>query len=217
MTGPAVDPHLAPHWRNSALVTIDMQRDFLSESPYGLAGTTEILPALRDLVAAFRVARRPVVHIVRLYDGEDVDRVRRTMIGGGADLVRPGGKGRLLAPGLLIGEGPDLDDDLLLGGAPQPLGPHEYALYKPRWGAFYRTPLDEMLREHGVDTVVFAGCNLPNCPRASIIEASERDYRVVLAVDAVSQASDRAFRELAGIGVVLLEVSQITAGIAGRP
>ena len=216
MTGPAVDPHLAPQWRSSALVTIDMQRDFLSESPYGLAGTTEIIPALRDLLGAFRAARRPVVHTVRLYDGEDVDRVRRTMIGAGAALVRPGSRGRLLAPGLLIGEGPDLDDDLLLGGAPQPLGPHEYALYKPRWGAFYRTPLDEMLRGHGVDTVVFAGCNLPNCPRASIIEASERDYRVVLAVDAVSQASDRALRELAGIGVVLLEAAQITAGIAGR-
>ena len=216
MTTSFADPHLAPHWRSSALVTIDMQRDFLSGSPYGFAGTTEIVPALRDLVAAFRAARRPVVHIVRLYDGEDVDRVRRTMIGAGADLVRPGGEGRLIAPGLLPGDGPDLDDDLLLSGAPQALGPHEWALFKPRWGAFHRTPLDDMLRERGVDTVVFAGCNLPNCPRASIIEASERDYRVVLAVDAVSQATERAFRELAGIGVVLLDVPRITAGIAGR-
>jgi nicotinamidase-related amidase len=211
-----IDPHLVPHWDAAALVTIDMQRDFLSESPYGLAGTTEIVPALRDLVAAFRAARRPVVHIVRLYDGDDVDRVRRTMIGAGADLVRLGSEGRLLAPGLLIGDGPDLDDDLLLSGAPQPLGPHEYALYKPRWGAFHRTPLDAMLRGQGVDTVVFAGCNLPNCPRASIIEASERDYRVVLAVDAISQATGQAFRELAGIGVVLLDVAAISAGIAER-
>ena len=35
----SIDPHLAPHWDTSALVTIDMQRDFLSESPFGLAGT----------------------------------------------------------------------------------------------------------------------------------------------------------------------------------
>ena len=212
----AIDPHLAPHWRSSALVTIDMQRDFLPESPYGLAGTTEILPALRELVAAFRAARRPVVHIVRLYDGEDVDRVRRTMIGAGAELVRPGGEGRLLAPGLLLGEGPELDDALLLSGAPQPLGPHEYALFKPRWGAFYRTSLDEMLRERQADTVVFAGCNLPNCPRASIVEASERDYRVVLATDAISRATEQGLREVAGLGVVLLDVAAITAGLAGR-
>jgi nicotinamidase-related amidase len=212
----SIDPHLVPHWRNCALVTIDMQRDFLSESPYGLAGTTELVPALRELVDAFRAARRPVVHIVRLYAGEDVDLVRRSLIAGGADMVRPGGKGRLLAPGLLIGDGPDLDDDLLLGGAPQPLGPHEYALFKPRWGAFYRTPLDDMLRGWDVDTVVFAGCNLPNCPRASIIEASERDYRVVLATDAISQATEQGLREVAGLGVVLLDVEAISAGLAGR-
>lgn len=216
MTGTAIDPHLAPHWGTSALVTIDMQRDFLSESRFGLAGTTEIVPALRELVDAFRAARRPIVHIVRLYRGDDVDLVRRTLVGAGAEMLRPGSEGRLLAPGLLIGDGPGLDDDLLLGGRPQPLGPHEYALFKPRWGAFYRTPLDEMLREREVDTVVFAGCNLPNCPRASIVEASERDYRVVLATDAISRATEQGLREVAGLGVVLLDVAAITAGLAGR-
>ncbi|PRY21640.1 isochorismatase family cysteine hydrolase [Pseudosporangium ferrugineum] len=216
MTGSAVDAHLAPHWGAAALVTIDMQRDFLSESRYGLSGTTEIVPPLRDLIDAFRTASRPIIHIVRLYRGDDVDRVRRTLIGSGADMVRPGTPGRLLAPGLLPGDGPDLDDDLLLAGKPQPLGPHEYALFKPRWGAFYRTPLDDMLREREVDTVVFAGCNLPNCPRASIIEASERDYRVVLAADAVSQATGQGLREVAGLGVVLLDVAEIVAGLAVR-
>ncbi|MEV8503841.1 isochorismatase family cysteine hydrolase [Actinoplanes sp. NPDC051475] len=216
MTGTAIDPHLAPHWGTSALVTIDMQRDFLSESRFGLAGTTEIVPALRELVDAFRAARRPIVHIVRLYRGDDVDLVRRTLVGAGAEMLRPGTEGRLLAPGLLIGDGPGLDDDLLLGGRPQPLGPHEYALFKPRWGAFYRTPLDEMLRDREVDTVVFAGCNLPNCPRASIVEASERDYRVVLATDAISRATEQGLREIAGLGVVLLDVGAITAGLAGR-
>ncbi|MEV4640683.1 isochorismatase family cysteine hydrolase [Actinoplanes sp. NPDC049548] len=216
MTGSAIDPHLAPHWETSALVTIDMQRDFLSESRYGLAGTTEIVPALRELLDAFRAARRPVVHIIRLYEGDDVDRVRRTLLAAGAGMVRPGTEGRLLAPGLLPGDGPRLDDDLLLSGAPQVLGPHEYALFKPRWGAFYRTPLDAMLREQGADTVVFAGCNLPNCPRASIVEASERDYRVVLAIDAISQATEEGLREVAGLGTVLLPVAEISAGLAGR-
>ena len=58
----------------------------------------------------------------------------------------------------------------------------------------------EWLAAHGVDTLVFAGCNLPNCPRASIIEAHERDYRVVLVTDAVSQATAQGLREIAGIG-----------------
>ena len=210
------DPHLAPHWATSALVTIDMQRDFLSGQPYGLAGTTEIVPALRSLIDAFRAAGRPVVHIVRLHRGDDVDRVRRTLIAGGAQLARPGTDGRLLAPGLLPGDAPELDDELLLAGRPQELGPGEYALFKPRWGAFYRTPLDELLRGHDVDTVVFAGCNLPNCPRASMIEASERDYRVVLASDAISQVSEQGLREVAGIGVVPVPAAEIVARVTAR-
>ncbi len=137
--------------------------------------------------------------------------MRRTLIDGGARLARPGTDGRLLAPGLLPGDGPDLDDKLLLDGRAQLLGRDEYALFKPRWGAFYRTPLDDLLREHGIDTVVFAGCNLPNCPRASMIEASERDYRVVLATDAVSQAGEQGLREVAGIGVVLAPTAEIVA------
>ena len=204
----AVDRHLAPHWETAALITIDMQRDFLSDAPFGLAGTTEILPNLGKLAEAFRATGRPIVHIVRLYPpgGQDVDRVRRTLVEGGAVFVRPGSPGRLLAPGLAPTD--DLDDEALLRGEPQRLGPAEYALYKPRWGAFYRTRLDDLLADHGVDTLVFAGCNLPNCPRASIIEAHERDYRVVLVTDAVSQASEQGFREIAGLGTVLCTTAE---------
>jgi nicotinamidase-related amidase len=204
----AVDPHLEPHWDSAALITIDMQRDFLSDGPFGLAGTTEILPNLEKLTKAFRSAGRPIVHIVRLYpaDGHDVDRVRRTLVQAGAEFAQPGTPGRLLAKGLAPTD--ELDDELLLRGEPQLLGPAEYALYKPRWGAFYRTHLDELLTKHGVDTLVFAGCNLPNCPRASIIEAHERDYRVVLVTDAVSQSSDQGFREIAGLGTVLCTTAE---------
>jgi len=203
-----MDPHLEPHWNSAALITIDMQRDFLSEGAYGVAGTTETIPNLIKLTETFRSTGRPIVHIVRLYpaDGQDVDRVRRTIVQDGATFVRPGTPGRLLAAGLAPTN--NLDDDALLRGEPQVLGPREYALYKPRWGAFYRTGLEDLLRGHGVDTLVFAGCNLPNCPRASIIEAHERDYRVVLITDAVSQASDQGFREIAGLGTVLCTTTE---------
>lgn len=205
------DPHLAPHWATAGLITIDMQRDFLSDAPYGVLGTTEILPELTRLAAAFRAAGKPIVHIVRLYQGDDVDRVRRALIEDGADFVRPGSPGRLLAQGLAPEA--ELDDDLLRRGEPQLLGPKEYALFKPRWGAFYRTPLAGLLADHGVDTLVFAGCNMPNCPRASIIEAHERDFRVVLATDAISNASDQGYREIGGIGTTLLSTDAIITSV----
>jgi nicotinamidase-related amidase len=211
------DPHIAPHWDSAALITIDMQRDFLSDRPFGLAGTTEVVPNLRKLTEAFRAAKRPIVHVVRLYPrtGDDVDRVRRSLIASGANFVSPGDPGRLLAPGLPPAGAPDLDDALLLGGEPQPLGPGEYAVYKPRWGAFYRTPLADLLTGLGVDTLVFSGCNLPNCPRASIIEAHERDFRVALATDAVSQVSDHGFREIAGLGTTLFRTAEVVALLHG--
>jgi nicotinamidase-related amidase len=149
------DPHLTPHWATSALITIDVQRDFLSESPYGVPGTTEVLP-----------------------------------------------------PGA-----PPLDPELLLSGEPQPLGEREVALFKPRWGAFYRTRLDDLLRGWGVDTLVVAGCNFPNCPRATLVEGSERDYRLVLADDAVSRLHDIGRTEMTGIGVNLLPVKEITTAL----
>jgi nicotinamidase-related amidase len=100
-----------------------------------------------------------------------------------------------------------------LDGGVQRLGPHEVAIFKPRWGAFYRTPLEDHLRQHDVSTVVFAGCNFPNCPRTSIYEASERDFRIVLVRDAISGLYQRGERELAGIGVQLMDASEVEASL----
>jgi nicotinamidase-related amidase len=82
-------------------------------------------------------------------------------------------------------------------------------MYKPRWGAFYKTALEEFLQDRGIDTLVFSGCNYPNCPRTSIYEASERDFRVVLAQDAISQLYSKDKEELKNIGVSLLSASEI--------
>jgi nicotinamidase-related amidase len=214
MTQPA-DPHVIAHWDRCALVTIDMQRDFLSDSPYGLAGTTEVIPQLRQLGEAFRAGRRPIIHIVRLYErgGGNAERSRRALLANGAELVTPGSVGSQLADGLAPQGAPDLDPALLMAGEVQPLGVNEYAIFKPRWGAFYQTPLQDLLTELGVDTIVFAGCNFPNCPRASIVEASERDYRIVLATDAISQATPQGFADLRRIGVNLHSTPDILAAL----
>ncbi|MBB5782633.1 cysteine hydrolase family protein [Nonomuraea jabiensis] len=209
------DPHLAPRWATSALLTIDVQRDFLSEAPYGVAGTSEVLPTLAGLATAFRAAGRPIVHIVRLYDpdGHDADLVRRTLLASGAAIVAPDSPGSDIAPELLPPDAPPLKAGLLLSGEPQPLGEREVALFKPRWGAFYRTRLDELLRGWEVDTLVVAGCNFPNCPRATLVEASERDYRLVLADDATSRLHDVGRTEMTGIGVALLPAEAIAGAL----
>lgn len=207
--------YTSPDFRSMALLTIDMQQDFLDGQPCEIPGTSEILPRLEALVAAFRHARAPVVHMVRLYkrDGSNVDLCRRGMVEEGAAIVRPGTGGSELALPLLPARDVRLDAALLLSGAAQPLGPKEWAIYKPRWGAFFQTPLEKHLSALGITTLAFAGCNFPNCPRTSIYEASERDFRIILVEDAVSGLYDRGREEMTAIGVKLMSAELLAQSI----
>ena len=81
-------------------------------------------------------------------------------------------------------------------------------MYKPRWSAFYQTPLEEHLRALGVTTLVLCGCDFPNGPRATIYAGGSRDFRMVLVTDAVSGASEIGLREIGQIGVYLMPADQ---------
>jgi nicotinamidase-related amidase len=109
----------------------------------------------------------------------------------------------------------ELDVDLLLRGGLQQVGADEHVMFKPRWNAFFGTPLDQWLRELGVDTVVVAGCNFPNCPRGTLFGASERDYRAVAVADALSGWTVTAASELAGIGVHTMTADVASNAVLG--
>jgi nicotinamidase-related amidase len=200
-----------PDFGSMALITIDVQNDFLNGQPFEIPGTSEILPQMRTLVETFRNAGRPVIHIVRLYkrDGSNADLCRRSAVEQGAALVCPGTSGAELAPPLLPSQESKLDAELLFSGAAQPIAQNEWVIYKPRWGAFFGTSLEEHLRKLGITSLAFAGCNFPNCPRASIYEASERDFRIILVEDAISSLYDRGREEMTNIGVVLMNSEQL--------
>ena len=215
-----MDPSsLAPDFASVALVTIDTQRDTLDGQPFEVPGTSAALPEMQRLAAAFRAAGRPIVHVVRLYrpDGSNVDLCRRRAVADGARLVLAGSPGAELASDLVPASAPRLDTELLLAGGIQRVGPGEAIIYKPRWGAFFQTPLEAHLRALGVSTLVFAGCNFPNCPRTSIYEASERDFRLVLVEDAVSGLYERGKDELRGIGVALMNAAELMASLLSSP
>lgn len=204
------DRYTAPRAGSAALVFIDMQRDFYEDdAPLPVPGTKQALGPMARLAAAFRAAQLPIVHVIRLYraDGSNVDAVRRAEIEGGARIVTPGSAGSQIAPELLPGPS-TLDHEALVRGGLQRLGEREHVLYKPRWGAFYGTTLEAHLRGHGVDTVVFAGCNFPNCPRTSVYEASERDFRIVLVAEAMSGVYERGVEECRRIGVRVWDLGE---------
>lgn len=205
----SADAHTVPHLGTSALLVIDMQRDFLDGGASPVTGTSPVLPAVADLTGAYREAGLPVVHVVRLYDGDDVDLLRRSLIASGAVIVRPHSTGSQIPRELLLAGAPELDPELLLAGGVQELARSEWAMWKPRWGAFHRTPLDAHLRRLGGDTIVIAGCNFPNCPRATMYGASERDYRTLIVEDAVSGVLPLHLEEAERIGAGHLRVAEL--------
>jgi nicotinamidase-related amidase len=210
------DPYISPHARSAALVLIDVQRDFYeTDAPACIDGTREVIPAMARLAARFREHGLPIVHVVRLYqpDGSNVDIVRRHAIAQGARIAAPGTRGSQIAPELLPTE-TSLAFDELLQGRFQQVGPREHIMYKPRWGAFYGTGLEDHMRLMGVDTLVFAGCNFPNCPRTSLYEASERDFRIVLVSDAISGVYELGLQECQRIGVVVSDLETTTKWLA---
>jgi len=208
-----VDKYTNPNFETSALITIDTQRDTLDGQPFEIPGTSDILPTMSQLLQVYRDAKLPIIHIVRIYrpDGSNVDLCRRGLVEEGAKLVLSNSDGCQLAPLLLADSSIRIDDDLLLSGGIQEIENLECIIYKSRWGAFYKTKLEEHLKALGVDSLVFCGCNFPNCPRTSVYEASERDFKIVMVEDAISGIYNQGKKEMQNIGVKLLKSREVIA------
>ncbi|MEX2628907.1 MAG: isochorismatase family cysteine hydrolase [Tistlia sp.] len=185
-----------------ALITVDMQNDFLrSDSPVMASGVKTALPQIGRLVHGFREHRKPIFHSVRLYrpDGSNVDLFRRTAVEEGMRVLMPGTRGADLAAEVSPCKA-RLMPDALLEGEFQELARNEHAFYKPRWGAFFGTDLDARLHQLGITTILVCGVNFPTGGRATVYEGAARDYRVIVASDAFGDASEDSLRELGRLG-----------------
>jgi nicotinamidase-related amidase len=209
--------YVTPDNKHSALIIIDVQRDFtLVGAVAEVQGTLQAVPHIQHLVHLYREKGYPIIHVVRLYreDGSNVDLCRRQAIENGKQLVIPGSHGAELMDELKPSSEIRLNSSLLLSGQFQQIGHMEWIMYKPRWGAFYNTLLEKHLRILGVNTIVVCGCNFPNCPRTTIYEASERDFRIILAKDATSLVYDIGTQELMNIGVSVMDTDECIAWLA---
>jgi nicotinamidase-related amidase len=206
-----INDYILPDSNHCALLTIDVQRDTtIKDAPLEIKGTLKSVPYIQRLAKAFRNHHRPIILVVRLYrtDGSNVDLCRRFVVENGKEILVPGSDGSELINELKPDSNVKLDSNLLLSGGLQQIGPLEWILYKPRWGAFYDTPLEKHLHSIDVNTVVVCGCNFPNCPRTTIYEASERDFKIVVVKDATSAIYDIGVSELENIGVRVMNTDQ---------
>jgi nicotinamidase-related amidase len=214
-----MNEYITPNRAHAALLTVDAQRDYCDpDSPVKSAGALTCRERLGTLVRGLRETGLPIFHALRYYrpDGSNVDLCRRSAVEEGMRVLMPGSLGAEPIAEMMPASPPRVDAQLLIDGGVQELGPREETLYKPRWGAFYRTALEPRLANLGIDTLVIAGFNFATSGRATVLEASERDYRIILVPEAAGGLSEEAQQDLARIGATLMTVDSCVAWAEGR-
>lgn len=169
----------------TALLVIDMQRDFCSPGGYAHQAGIDIAPMqavvgqVQRLLAAARAAGLRVVHTREghLPDLSDCPpaKLARSVVAG-APIGSPGPLGRLLVRGE---QGHDFVDAL------RPL-PGEEVIDKPGYGAFHLTRLGSLLTRHGVQRLILCGLTTEVCVHSTLREAVDRGYVCTTVGDATA-------------------------------
>jgi ureidoacrylate peracid hydrolase len=174
----------------TALIVVDMQNAYASPGGYlELAGfdigdTATVIEKVRLAVEAARAAG---VQVVFFQNGWDADYVEA----GG-----PGSPNWWKSNALkTMRERPELQGKLLAKGTwdyalVDALKPQkgDIVIAKPRYSAFYNTPLDSMLRARGIKNLAFCGVATNVCVESTLRDGFFLEYFGILLEDATHQA-----------------------------
>lgn len=167
--------------RRTALLMIDMQRDFIEPGGFGesLGNDVGLLRAAiepcRALLAGARAAGMLVIH-TREGHRPDLSDAPRAKVERGAPSLRigaPGPMGRILIRGEA---GHNIIPELCpIAGEP--------VIDKPGKGAFYATELGPILHYHGIGELIVCGVTTEVCVHTTVREANDRGYRCIVPGD----------------------------------
>lgn len=165
----------------TALVIIDMQRDFIEPGGFGASlgnDVSRLIPAIAPismLLEAWRARGWPVVHTREAHkpDLSDCPPAKRDRGSPSLRIGEPGPMGRLL----ITGEpGVDIIPELYPVAG-------ELVLDKPGKGAFYATGLGDWLKARGITHLIFTGVTTEVCVQTSMREANDRGYDCLIVED----------------------------------
>ena len=174
-------PYAFPAGR-TALVIIDMQRDFVEPGGFGASLGNDVsllhsaIGPIANLLAAWRTRGWPVVHTreAHLADLSDCPPAKRLRGDPTLRIGDPGAMGRLLIRG-------EPGTSIIPALAPQT---GEIVIDKPGKGMFWATGLHERLQAQGITHLVFTGVTTEVCVQTSMREANDRGYDCLLVEDA---------------------------------
>jgi nicotinamidase-related amidase len=167
--------------QRTALLMIDMQRDFIEPGGFGesLGNDVALLRAAigpcRALLAGARAAGMLVIH-TREGHRPDLSDAPPAKVERGAPSLRigsPGPMGRILIRGEA---GHDIIPELYpIAGEP--------VIDKPGKGAFYATELEAILHHRWISELIVCGVTTEVCVHTSVREANDRGYRCIVPGD----------------------------------
>jgi biuret amidohydrolase len=172
---------LAVDLARTALVMIDMQRDFLEPGGFGEAlgnDVSRLAAVIEPCRAVLGAARRRGLLIIHTREGHrpDLSDAPPAKLERGAPSMRigaPGPMGRILVRGE---PGHDIVPALFPAA-------REPVIDKPGKGAFYQTELELLLRNRGIENLFVCGITTEVCVNTTVREANDRGYRCVVLAD----------------------------------
>ena len=167
---------------HTALVIIDMQRDFIEPGGFGetlgndVSLLEAIVPACQSVLSAWRQAGGLVVHTREAHrpDLSDCPPAKRKRGNPSLRIGDPGPMGRILVAG-------EPGNQIIPALAPIA---GELVIDKPGKGAFYATGLHETLQARGITHLLFMGVTTEVCVQTTMREANDRGYECLLIEDA---------------------------------
>jgi nicotinamidase-related amidase len=166
----------------TALLLIDMQRDFLEPGGFGEAlgnDVSRLAAAVWPCAAALATARAAGIRVIHTREGHrpDLSDCPPAKLARGKPSARigdPGPMGRILVRG-------EPGHEIVAQLAPLQ---GEVVIDKPGKGAFYATDLGAILAAGGIDTLLVGGVTTEVCVHTTIREANDRGFRCIALADA---------------------------------
>jgi nicotinamidase-related amidase len=183
---------------DTALVIIDMQRDFVEPGGFGeslgndVGQLRAVIPVLGGVLAKAREAGMLVVH-TREGHLPDLSDCPPAKLNRGAPSMRigdPSPNGRILIRGE---KGHDIIPELYPADG-------EPVVDKPGKGAFYATEFGDILAEHGIRKLVVTGVTTEVCVHTTVREANDRGYECLVLSDCVGSY----FPEFQRVGLAMI-------------
>ena len=168
-------------WPSTALVIIDMQRDFMEPGGFGETlgnDVSQLARAVKPIGAVLSAARDMGMLVIHTREGHlpDLSDAPPAKVARGAPSLRigdPGPMGRILIRGEA---GHDIIPELYPA-------PGEPVIDKPGKGAFYATELGDILQKYGIENLLVCGVTTEVCVNTTVREANDRGYRCVVISD----------------------------------